>query len=182
MAQFTIQGSDGQQFGPVDANTLVGWAQEQRLRPTTQVYDHHASKWTEANNLDILKSIWTASINKSSPNSQTPVAQISAVPLTTAFELRPLRLGEILDRTFRLYRQNFVNFFLIALVASIISVILTDTIYASSIYASFGVFGALTGDTAMAMQKTARVNFANLLTALVVIPVNTVLLAAIEFI
>ncbi len=170
MAQFTIQGGDGQQFGPVDADTLVGWAQERRIGPTTQVYDHHTAKWIEANNLDVLKSAWATSTPS---HGQPPTVTDPTMPFATAFELKPLRLGELLDQTFRLYRKNFVNFFLIALVTSIISVILSDTIYAS-----FGVFGVVTGDMAMATQKILQVNLANFFTFVIVVPVQTILFAA----
>lgn len=71
MPSYTIQGADGQQYGPVDTETLFAWAREGRIIPASQVYDHDVQQWVEANTLKFLAAAWH-------PSSIPPAAGATA--------------------------------------------------------------------------------------------------------
>ena len=174
MEQYTLRGVDGQSYGPIDLATLLSWARDKRVAPESPIFDHQLQKWIEAKDLKPLAELWQAPASASQVTSQLPISSEPVqVSLNSAFELRPLRLGEILDRTFRLYRQHFLTFFLIALVATIV-----NTIFRDLVYAAFGVFGVIAGDTQMTFQKAIRLNIANLVNIFIIVPVYTIFLAA----
>ncbi|MDD2706789.1 MAG: RDD family protein [Verrucomicrobiae bacterium] len=67
MSSYTIQGSDGQQYGPVDGETLLSWAKEGRLVKNTYVFDHDAQKWIEAGSLPLLTPVWAPPAEPAAP-------------------------------------------------------------------------------------------------------------------
>jgi uncharacterized RDD family membrane protein YckC len=76
MPNYTIQGADGQQYGPVDATTLSAWAREGRLVPSTRVFDHETEKWAEARTLSCLAAIWQPShLAAADSGTEAPTAQ-----------------------------------------------------------------------------------------------------------
>lgn len=52
--QFTVHGSDGKEYGPVDFPTLKEWTQQDRVRKNTTITDHFANLTTEAKNIEGL--------------------------------------------------------------------------------------------------------------------------------
>lgn len=52
--QYSVKGSDGNQYGPVDLMTLKQWAKEGRVLPATMVTDHLSNRTAAASSMSEL--------------------------------------------------------------------------------------------------------------------------------
>ena len=65
--------------------------------------------------------VWHEGLTDWQPYGSTHAGAPAAATTGAALDLRPMNIGDILDRTFRLYRSHFMPFFLVMLVVQAIS-------------------------------------------------------------
>jgi hypothetical protein len=119
---------NGAQAGPISDSELEALRRSGRIQPETLVWHDGLSDWqpySQAGPPDDFSSA-TAPPGASPGNAPTtaPVglSPMSGIAPTDAarLDLQPMGIGDILDRTFRLYRANFMSFFLIMLIVQAI--------------------------------------------------------------
>ncbi len=87
---YSIIGADGHEYGPVELTTLVQWAREGRIIPTTTVLEHGTGRRFLASDMAELASVLGNSSVVAPPVRQAPVRQASSPPMAYA-ALRPRR-------------------------------------------------------------------------------------------
>jgi len=91
--------TNGQQTGPVTEADFANLIRAGTIRDDTLVWHDGMPEWRPYREVAVTKAAAAGFV-------QTPGA---------AFDLRPMSIGDILDRTFRLYRAHFLTFFLLML-------------------------------------------------------------------
>ena len=56
---YSVMGSDGQKYGPVDVSTLKNWCREGRVTPTTNIVDEVSGRVVPASTLQDLFDVFT---------------------------------------------------------------------------------------------------------------------------
>jgi hypothetical protein len=90
---------NGQQIGPVAEAEFHDLVKAGTIKPDTLVWSDGLTAWQPYGTISGIA---------------TPAPLIVTSP-SAALDLRPMDIGDILDRTFRLYRSHFMPFFLIML-------------------------------------------------------------------
>ncbi len=95
---------NGAQAGPVSDTDLEALKQSGRIQHDTLVWREGLSDWQP----------YHQAVPSSTSTSSPPIIAV-ALPDGARIDLQPMGIGDILDRTFRLYRANFLRFFLVML-------------------------------------------------------------------
>ena len=96
---------NGTQTGPVSDAELEALRRSGRVQHDTLVWREGLPEWQPYHQ--------AVSVGQ-------PSAIAAALPGGGRLDLQPMGIGDILDRTFRLYRANFLSFFLVMLVVQVI--------------------------------------------------------------
>lgn len=103
---------NGKQAGPVSDSDLEALRQSGRIQQNTLVWREGLPEWQPYHQ---------------AVSAGQPSAVAAALPIGGRLDLQPMGIGDILDRTFRLYRANFLRFFLVMLVVQVILYLLNLT-------------------------------------------------------
>jgi hypothetical protein len=88
---YTVRGTDGKQYGPVNLEQLSGWAREGRISATVEVQRSDMEHWSKVGDFAELKSFLPATA--AAPVMAAAPATISATPATGAQTSPQLRSG-----------------------------------------------------------------------------------------
>ena len=95
---------NGAQAGPISETDLEALKQSGRIQHDTLVWREGLSEWQP----------YHQAVPFSASTGLPPISAV-ALPDGGRIDLQPMGVGDILDRTFRLYRANFLRFFLVML-------------------------------------------------------------------
>jgi hypothetical protein len=151
---------NGQQVGPVPDAELDNLVKAGKITPDTFVWKEGMEGWKP--------------LSEVRPPAGIVSPKVEGVGLQSALELRPLRLPELLDRIFRLYRQHFFSFFLISAVGMLLTFILSGVVYWV-----FGVFDVIQGNPEVITKHPEKFFSALFVTIGLLVPIQMMMLSAV---
>ena len=121
---------NGAQVGPISDSELDALRRSDRIRYDTLIWREGMPEWQPYHEVKPIGSSEAAPgatpsgrehlDSPSAVSAGLPPIGAVALPEGGRIDLQPMGIGDILDRTFRLYRANFMNFFLIMLIVQVI--------------------------------------------------------------
>lgn len=95
----------GQQVGPLSEADFENLVKAGTIRPETLIWHEGLTEWRPYREIATV----------------APPPVFAGSSAAAALDLRPMGIGDILDRTFRVYRSNFMAFFLVMLAVQAVS-------------------------------------------------------------